>query len=240
MAAQKKEGRIPANNNYEWKFIKAAKKLALKKLNFTISKIQEIPSTKYLSIKNTGVDKRVQKKLTDPHSALLILICQHFKIKKPGPLDVKNILDSYRKIRKTLRSYDRDLFRLVSEKTAKEHMESGGDFFGYVIPGDTTIYLNEVYFVFSKPTETGLQTKPYVSPSFCADALIHEIFHVCYSSNGVIHRALTAKSMKVSELDNISCESGYTQVKTNLQAMGEAYVFHHFSKCVYQQVNSKK
>ncbi|HUI56066.1 MAG TPA: hypothetical protein VLY04_13915 [Bryobacteraceae bacterium] len=255
MARNDKTGEPPASHG-EWEAVHDALVVAGKMANAAMLAVRSLQHV--VNIRHVSTDPRTKLALSPEQAKVLNFLRAQFRVSEPDPdpQEVLNVTTAYERISKRLITLSRNSFRMVTGAVAQQVAgNAGGDTFGYVVDEHPdTIYLNETYF---STTGSGRELpgpqprslpKPGMGPgkgvvttpaegmhilyslSFRAGVILHEAVHLTYPSEGPVHRAIRGGA-KIQEDDNGAV--GFPQVKSYLQAIGEAYVYERFAAAVY-------
>jgi len=241
MGRNDKKGRKPSISKGEWAPIREGRDLAIKitnKVKIALDALQLQQNFSRGSQLNRDRDPRTASRPDKKHDKIFSLLHTFFKIKPPDPHNIANLRHAFGVINHRLNSVQPKLVRLVTNAVANSDDNTGGDTFGYVLPGEKIIYLNEDYFTttFHKNV-TGVQLRKPQTVETRAEVVMHETIHLCYGADGVIHRELRYNSK--FNLDAYNCKTGYPQIKSTLQAMNDAYVWAQFAMCLYKHIDTE-
>ena len=181
-----------------------------------------------------GSDPRLKPALSPRQSSILALLAEQFRLTNPDLQDVMNVADVYQRLLHRLNRLERTSFRMVTNAVASQGRgPGGGDTFGYVRPEQPDlIYLNEMYFSLTgKGGPSGVDEMHILQPlDSRAEVILHEAVHGLFRAGaaGAVHRDVDRGG--TLEADD---KTGYPQIKTYSQAIGDAYVYGRFAHAVY-------
>ncbi len=250
-------GEIPSAANGELHEIQQALQVAREMARLTRDGLDSIRQQQIRRHVLSQPDPRLAGSLNQRQSRILSLLTTHFKLRLPDPTGVMNLREAYHRIHQRLSGLGQKSFRMVSHRVANSGSVAGGDTFGYVIPGQNFIYLNETYF--SRPqrpqsprttnasnpaagTRTG-QVRGTVTVEQAGiriiysrekrgSIILHEAVHLCYGAAGAIHRAL--RSGEDIDTETVNCDTGFPQISNYSAALRDAYVYARFARCIYR------
>jgi len=253
MARNDTTGELPASHG-EWEAVHDALVVACDMARKAMLAVQSLQHV--VNLRHVSGDPRTTPRFSPEQARTLTFLRAQFRVTEPDPQEVLNVTTAFELIWKRLAKLGRQSFRMVSGEVAKQVAgQAGGDTFGYVVDGQPdTIYLNETYFstTGSGRPSPGPQPRQSVKPgtvpgkavvtipadevhilqplSFRAGVVLHEAVHLVYPSEGPVHRALRYGAV-LQGYDG--GETGFAEVKSYLQAIGEAYVYERFARAVY-------
>lgn len=249
-------GEIPSRS--DWQEIQQALHVAMEMAQLTRDGLASITPSQTRQHVLREPDPRLSRGLNPHQARILSLLTLHFRLNPPEPTEIMNLRDAYLHIHQRLSALQQSSFRIVSHNVANSgDRGAGGDTFGYVIPGQDFIYLNETYFSLTQRPESPLTTNTGNSPTGTgtgrvrgtvtvdpdsmriitsleerASIILHETVHLCYGAAGAVHRAL--RSGENIDIGTIDCNIGFPQISSYSAALGDAYVYQRFARCVYR------
>lgn len=250
-------GEMPSVTNGEWHEIKLALQVAREMARLTRDGLDSIRQSQIRRHALTQPDPRLAGSLNQRQSRILSLLTTHFKLRLPDFIEVMNLREAYHRIHQRLIGLGQGSFRMVTHRVANSSRVAGQDTFGYVMLGKNFIYLNETYF--SRPqqpqsprtanarnpaadTRTGrgrgtvrvdqAGIRIIYSREKRASIILHEAVHLCYGAAGAVHRAL--RSGEDIDTETVNCDAGFSQISNYLAALGDAYVYARFARCIYR------
>ncbi|MCB1791255.1 MAG: hypothetical protein KDJ24_13240 [Gammaproteobacteria bacterium] len=254
MARNDRDGEVPSTRTNEWRDVQAALQLARQMAQGTAQALRSLQFPAMRSHVLRPADPRLAAQPSQRQARVRALLVTHFRLRGFDPFDVLNLTDGYRRLHRRLMRLDRGSFRMVTSQVANSVAAGGGgDTFGYVMPDDDHIYLNETYFSLGGGAATDPSSRGtgavrsrtgrsevvagggdvHVQQSLPvrAGVILHEATHLVFGADGAVHRAINAgTSITVSGDD---CTHGYPQIMTLTQAIGDAYVWEKFAHCVH-------
>ncbi len=263
MARNDSSGETPLTGGDEWREIQLALQIAQVMARMAKDGLDSIRQPQIRQHVLRPPDPRLGRPLSPQQTNIESLLTTYFKLRMPDPLEVMNLQDAFHRIHQRLLGMGRESFRMVSHQVANDSSEPGGDTFGYVITGQNLIYLNETYFGGASPggstpgaTNINSATTPgsggrrgivSVDPAGIrlvhsrekrASVILHETVHLCCGAAGAIHRALRAG--EDVDTETISCRTGFPQISSYRAAIGDAYVYARFARCIYRSRSGRR
>ena len=257
MARNDLSGETPSASGGEWRKIQLALQLARGMARLARDGLDSVRQPQIRQHVLRQPDPRLGGSLSPQQSTIESLVTTQFKLSLPDPLEVMNLREAFHRIHQQLVRLGRESFRMVSHQVANAGSASGGDTFGYVIRGQNLIYLNETYFGSSAPGgdrpsaavanrasdprtggRRGIVTVDQAgirlihSREKRASIILHEAVHLCYGAVGAVHRALRAG--QDVDTATVNCGAGFPQISSYTAALGDAYVYARFARCIYR------
>ena len=266
MARNDKTGEEPQVATGEWGQIQLPLRLACKMARMTADALDSVRQDQIKMHAASEPDPRIPRRLSPYQSRVLSLLGVHFRVRLPAPQEIDNLYIAYQGIHKRLTRLKRTSFRLVTDAVARQQTETvGGDIFGYVLPGNpNTIFLNETFFSLARQPsrQTRPKPNPFIQPrtgavrghveveeggerviysrEFRAGTILHEATHLRFGfgAAGAVHRALRHGTNV--DTGNPDCTVGFPQITSYTAAIGDAYVYERFARCVYNARRTNK